>query len=75
MTNIELRFFESAIQFFNKTKSTKIDREERRYLAATVILAGMCGNPSHLSATQVLAKNAVWLADELMKQLSETSPQ
>ena len=55
-------------------KNKKIDWEERRWLTASLILAGMHGN-YHREALDLsfLAKFAVKAADSLIKTLAETN--
>ena len=54
-----------------KTKQ-KINWEERRFYAATQILAGMSANYSHTFIPSThWASSAVYLADHLLKALAE----
>lgn len=71
MTNIELRFLESAIRFFRKDGNCQnTNLEQRRFIAATLILAGMCSSSPTVSSHKV--DNAVWLAGKLLEALSKS---
>ena len=56
------------------THNNDINWEERRYYAATIILAGMSANYHHsLIPSPYWAQGAVDLADHLLKILSDPS--
>lgn len=69
MTVIEMQFFESAIRFFRENSNQKVDWEERRFQAASVILSGMMSNDSTLLRGK--AEKAVKMADFLIEYLKK----
>lgn len=71
MTTIELRFFESAVRFFSEQSNQKVDWEERRFHAASIILAGMMANYDNSTPASFLVEDAVRLADSLIGILSD----
>ncbi|MSS18799.1 hypothetical protein [Sodaliphilus pleomorphus] len=73
MTTIELHFFEAAVRFFREQSNQKIDWEQRRFQAASLILAGMCSNYAHPIPTISTTEDAVRIADHLIKILSDSN--
>lgn len=51
-------------------ETNNINWEERRFIAAAIILSDMCANYAHSSPSPFRAKDAVWLADKLIRILS-----
>lgn len=69
ITQIEMRFFESAISFFNRDK--KIDWEQRRYEIAKDIVAARFGKDYGSFKDEDVAPFAVRMADDLIKELKK----
>lgn len=55
------------------TNNQDINWEERRFWASALILSGMCANYAHQSASPFRAKDAVWLADQLIRIITASS--
>lgn len=51
-------------------ENSKINWEERRFWAATMILSGMCGQYHHTIPNNYQVESSVELADRLIKKLS-----
>lgn len=73
MTNIELRFFESAIHFFTRKK--KIDWEQRKYEISKEILPEMVKHyfeyrsSSQMDVGKRAVEDAISIADTMIEQL------
>ena len=55
------------------TNNQDINWEERRFWASALILSGMRANYAHPSASSSRAKDAVWLADQLIHIITASS--
>ena len=55
------------------TNNQDINWEERRFWASALILSGMCANYAHPSESSSRAKEAVWLADQLIHIITASS--
>ena len=72
MTNVELKFFESATHFFTRRKKT--DWTEVRNMAAIATMQGLISSgeiiPGH-TEPKVVAKEIVKFADALVEELQK----
>lgn len=74
MTNIELRFFESAIRFFTRRD---IDWEERKYEVAKAVLPEMVKHyleyksSSQMDVEKLAVEDAISIADTMIEQLKQ----
>ena len=71
MTNVELKFFESAIHFFTRKKA--VDWTEVRNMAAIAIMQALISSGEIISGpeSKVVAKEIVKFADALVEELQK----